>query len=889
MTWWARLWRREQLEHQLDAELRDHFERQVADYVRDGTSEADARRRARLEFGGMDQIKEECRDARGTRWVEDVAQDVRYSLRVLAGSPAFTLVAVVSLALGIGANTAIFSLVNSLLLRTLPVAHAERLVLLDEGSWTNPIWEQIRARQDELFDGATAWAGGEFNLAASGPTDFVQGLMASGRFFEVLGVPAMIGRTFGPEDDRRGGGPDGPVAVISYAFWQRHFAGGDVLGRPLTLDGVAFTVIGVTPPSFFGPDTGRSFDVIVPIGTEPLMRGEESALDRRSTWWLNITARLKPGQTVEQATAALRGVQPQIRQATLPSNWPPEELARYLGGGFTLVPSGSGPAVVRDRYQRPLLTIMAVVAFILLIACANVANLMLARANARRHELAVRLAIGASRFRIGRQLLTESLLIAAAGAALGLLVARWGSQLLVRQLSTPREAVFLDLSLDWRVLAFTATVAVLTALLFGIAPAFRLGRVEPTEAFKEQGRQVAGETRHALSSPLVIVQVALSLVLVIGAGLFVRTFASLSTLDLGFDPQPLLLVQVDAQRSTVSATGRGAMLARAADAAAAVPGVASAAASMLTPMSGMGWNTLVELPDGPPLPRNELMSWMNAVMPGWFATYRTRLVAGRDFGPEDRLGGPPVAIVNEAFLRKFVADVNPLGHMVHRQSTSTDPEPPLEIVGVVADSAYRSLREPFPPTMYVPVAQRDEAPPFASVTVRAAAGPPERLTRSVAAAIADVDPNLALTFLPMSAQINGALVQERLLAVLSGAFGALALLLAAIGLYGVTAYGVTRRRTEIGIRMALGADARKVVALILRRTAVLVGAGLLLGATVGAWISRYVATLLYGVAPTDPVTFLAAALVLAAVGACAAWLPARRAAAIDPGRVLREG
>jgi predicted permease len=889
MTWWRRLLQRDRVERQLDAELRDHFDRLVADYVKAGSSSVEARRRARLAFGGMEQVKEDCRDVRGTRWLDELSQDVRYGLRILRKSPAFSLVAVASLALGIGANSAIFALVDGVLLKSLPVREPDRLVLLDDGSWTNPIWEQLRDRQHEWAGAALAWSDTRFDLSHGGTTEYVEGVWASGGFFEALGVPALVGRTFGAADDQRNGGPDGPVAVISYAFWQRRFGGeASVIGRTLTLDRVPFTIVGVTPPAFLGTTPGRSFDVAVPIGTQAIVHGPRSWLDGRSTWVLEIMARLRPGQTPDEATAALRAIQPQIRAATLPDGWPAPMLEQYLREGFTLVSAAGGPAGFRSRYERPLWIIMAVVVLVLLIACANIANLMLARASGRRHELTMRLALGASRVRIARQLLVESLLLALAGAALGLVFAQWGSRLIVAQLSTPRSTVALDLALDWRVVGFTALVAVATALLFGIAPALRIRRVDPIEALKEQSRSFAGEGRRVFGAPLLVVQVACTLVLVVAAGLFMRTFGKLATLDIGLDRDAVLVVDVDIARARVGQEGRLALFERIRDAAAAVPGVRGAGLSLITPVSGAGWNGPIELPDRPDVGVRERMTSYNSATPGWFATLGTALLAGRDFTGHDSAGSPKVAIANQTFVRRYLKG-EPIGQTV-RYETGPQGIQQVEIVGVVEDAAYRSVRDPVPPVLHLPVKQAHaEGPMRLSLSIRSASGSAALLTRSVADAIAGVDRDVSLTFRPLAAFIDGALVRERLLAMLSGFFAALALLLAGIGLYGMTAYAVSRRRAEIGIRMALGAQSSRVVAMMLKKIALPVGLGLIAGAGASYWASRYVGTLLYNIDARDPLTFAGAAVFLAVVSLVAAWLPARRAARIDPARVLHEG
>jgi putative ABC transport system permease protein len=894
MTWLHRWLGRARVEAELDAELRDHLERRVAGLVEAGAPEAEARRQAVLEFGGLEQVKEECRDARGTRWAHDLAQDLRYALRTLGKAPLFAIVAILSLALGIGANATIFSLVNGLLLRTLPVREPSRLVVLDGGSWTNPVWEQIRDHHDRFAESAAAWGSERLDLAQAGQSEFIEGLYASGGYFEMLGVGAILGRTFTPLDDGRGGGPDGPVAVISHRVWQQRFGGrADVIGRTLLLNRAPFTIIGVLPPGFHGPIVGRSFDVTVPLGTIDLFKtGPENALDSRSWWWLEIGARLRPGDDVADATRALRDLQPLIRQATMPERWPPQMQAQYLRDGFTLVEAATGPSELQQQVRAPLVTLMAVVGIVLLIACANLANLLLARASARRHELAMRRALGASAWRLARQLLAESLLLSTAGAALGLLFAHWGSRLLVGQLSTFRMAVSLDVPLDWRVLAFTAGVAVATTFVFGTAPAFAAARVDPNDALKEQGRLLAGERRRALSSPLVVAQVALSFVLVVAAGLFVRTFATLAALDPGFDSGRVLLAQVDAQHSPVPAADRVTLFERLSREVATVPGIEAAGASVISPLSGMGWNGPIALPGLEGRPDLERMAWFNGVTPGFFAAYGTAIVAGRDFTPADRSGSVPVAIVNQAFVRKYIPDGRPLSRVVGREGPPDTNWPPVEIVGVAEDAAYRSLRDERPPTMYLPLLQLEEGFMTEStvIAVRSAAGiTPAALTRSVVDVIASVDRNLLMTLRPLQDQVDDGLVRERIIAALSGFFGVLALLIAGIGLHGVTAYAVSRRRTEIGVRMALGADAGRVLRMVLGRVARLVGTGVAVGLILSVWASRFVGRLLYGLDGHDALTLLGSAAVLIAVAALAAWLPARRAARIDPAAVLREG
>ena len=792
-----------------DAELREEIEahralRQDA-FERDGLAPDDAARASRRALGNVALAIDDARDVWTIRTVDSLWQDVRAALRGLRKSPGFALVAIGTLALGIGANTALFSIFSSLILRPLPVRDPGSLALLTNGSWSYPIWQEIRAREDDLFDGAFAWSSQSFDLSPSGQRDPVDGAYVSGRFFDVLGVTATRGRMLTRADD--GGAPDGPVAVISHRLWQHRFAGvNDIVGRQLTVQRIPFTIVGVMPPGFFGSDVGRMTDVMLPFAAEPLIRPRESRLAEKGSWWLQIMVRLKAGQGLEQSSAALRVLQAQIT----------EGASRQLQP-FTLVAAATGNSSLRSRFEAPLLAMVVAVGLVLLVACANIASLLLARALARRRELSVRLALGSSRGRIARLLFIESLIVAVAGAAFGLVFAKSSSALLVQQLSTWQSTVSLDLALDWRVLAFTAALACLSALTAGVAPVLGLKSVTPGDALKDAGRGIAGDRRFAVRSMLVVAQIAVSLVLVVAAGLFLRTFASLNQLPLGFVPEPLLVAELNLQASGGPPEERGARVERLRDAAAAVRGVRSASVSAnRVPTGGGGWASGgVAIGDGPMSPSRPLL-WLNGTTPGWFDTMGIPLRNGRDFEAGDRVGSRHVAIVNEAFVRRYLPGEQPIGQSVR---LGFDAATRYEIVGVVGDTVYTTPSEGMLATMYVPMAQRKPADfwPTVLLTLNAAPGRRAAVERDVGEALTRVDPAIAFTFGTFDQLVEATVTQERLIAMLSSFFGGLALLLAAVGLYGVVAHAVRARQAEIGLRMALGATPSSIVRLVFQR------------------------------------------------------------------------
>ena len=824
--------------------------------------------------------------------------DLRYALRILRANPGFTAVAVLSLTLGIGANVAIFQLLEAVRLRTLPVKDPQRLAMLqlaDRTGWrgnqataydaalTNPIWERFRESQN-AFAGVLAWADNDFNLAPGGEVRLARGLFVSGDFFRVLGVRPIQGRTFTAADDRRGCGL--PGAVISYSFWQREL-GGDtaVIGRKLTLNGHIVEIIGMTPAGFSGVEIGRSYDVAVPICSQAVLWSEGNWLNEGTTWWLTVMGRLKPGWTLAKTNAELRVSSTGLFHASLPPNYPAVNVKDYLKFKLEAVPAKTGVSALRTQYSDPLLLLLATTGLVLLIACSNLANLMLARATARAHEIAVRLALGASRVRLVRQLMVESALLALVGGACGLLLAGELSHLMVGLLGT-QNSLFLDLQPDGSVFAFAAGIAGLTCILFGLIPALRATRRPPADVMKTGGRGLTtSRERFGLRQALVVSQVALSLVLLVSALLFSGSLGKLLAVDAGFRQGGILITDLDLSRLMIPVAQRTAFKRDILQRIQALPGTAAAGEAYMLPLSGSGINNqvwLVGTDSNPKMTSN--FGWISG---GYFKAMGMTLLAGRDFDRRDTTSSPSVAIINQSFARKLGLGDNPVGKRFRREATPSQPETVFEIAGLVRDTKYYSLREEFAPIAFLSTAQDAEPGPFAQFVVRFDA-PLADVTSRVKQAVKEVSPAIIVDYKAFDEMIREGLLRQRLMARLSSFFGALAALIAAVGLYGVMSYLVMRRTNEIGIRMALGANRGNIVGLVLREAATLLLVGLTTGAVLAMAAGYAARSLLFGLRPTDAGILGMAAALLAAVTIAASYLPAWRASRLDPMAALRE-
>jgi predicted permease len=827
------------------------------------------------------------------RWEDEMIQDLRFGVRMLLKHKGFTVVAILSLALGIGANTAIFQLLDAVRLRTLPVRAPQELVELRmanmdgarggiwrEPSVTFPLWEQIRDRQ-QAFSGIFAWGTDTANLAPGGEVRRARVLYVSGDFFNTLGVNAARGRVFTTADDQRGCAA--PGIIISNEFWQREYGGdANVIGRQLTFSDHSFEIIGVTPANFFGMEVGRSFDLSLPICAASLVRGN-NRMYSGIMWWLTVNGRLKPGWTIDQAAAHTQTISPDLFATALPPDYPPNSVKDYLASKLMTVPAGTGSSELREKYEQSLWLLLAIAALVLLIACANLANLLMARASAREREIAVRKALGASRGRLIRQLLVESLLLALVGAVLGMVLAQVLSRLLVAFLSTSADPVFLDLAPDWRVLGFITGLAVATCLLFGLMPAIRITRRQTGAAIIASGRGMsASRERFTLRRALTVAQVALSLVLVAGALLFARSLSKILTIDMGFRDDNVLTATAMFHRLNLPRDRVPVFRDQLLERIRAIPGVESAALTNVVPLRDWGGGSAWI--DG--AAREPKPTRLSRVGPGYFQTLQIPLEAGRDFDARDRVGAPLVAIVNHAFARRFLNGANPLGHRLWIEAAPGSPDTLYEIVGFVADTKYADLREDFRPIGYYAAAQDEGAGAGGTFLIHSRL-PQGEMVAAVKRVLNEINPAITVDFEGLKPIVDATILRERLMATLSGFFGLLALLLACIGVYGILSYGVASRTTEIGIRMALGARRTDVFWMILREALWLVVIGVVVGLPLIFAVTRLAATLLFELSPTDPVSLIAAALLLLGVALLAGYLPSRRATRVDPMIALR--
>jgi putative ABC transport system permease protein len=880
MTWWRRVFSRNRLESQLDAELREHFDRLVRDFGERGHSDSEARRLARLEFGGMDQVKEACRDQRGTRWIDDTLQDVRYGLRGFRRQPGFAAVAILTLAIGVGANLTVFTLVDALLLRPLPVPDAAGLVTLTRWLQGNASehfsYPQVTALSEraDLFASVAGVGSASFQIGPAAALESVGGAWVSGHYFRTLQLVPAAGRLLSDADDRPGAAP---AAVISYDFWMRRFGGAtDAIGMPAIIEGRPVPIVGVTPRGFLGATVGERADITMAINAMAALRPEENSRTTIDSRWIRILARPAASLSREQVQSRLDVAWPQILDATTRPNMAADARKRALSMTLTVEEGRTGTSTLRRDLAVPLTAALALVTLVLVIACVNVANLLLARGATRTRELSLRLAIGAARGRIVRQLLVESALLAVTGAAAGLAIAWTGSAALAglieaRAVGPDGDIAFLDVAPNLRIVAATITTAIVTALGFGIVPAWRASAVAPGTAVPST--RVA-ESHGRFGGWLIVAQVSLSLVIVFGAGLFTRSLQTLRAIDRGFEPGSVLLVGTNPIRSITSLDELVAFNQSLLRQVETLPGVGAASLAAMTPLQGGGMSQPMTV-NGVPTGLDEI--YFNIVAPRYFDIVGTPIVKGRDLGEFDDTSAPLVAVVNQAFARKYLEGLDPLGQRVRMSPffTKTD----MTIVGVVKDAVYESLRAPAPPTLYASYLQVRGRPMNLVLDARS---PVAELSAAVRRAIQPRVPASPLRVRTLAAQVDNHLFEERLLVLLTSIFGALALTLAAIGVYGLMSFGVTTRTREIGIRLALGARPGNVTRLVLVHALRMVAIGVAIGLPLAWLASRFISRLTFGVQPTDVPAIASAIAILVSVGIAAAAIPARRAAAVDP-------
>jgi predicted permease len=905
--WWQRL--RATLvpdrgDEDLEEELRLHLEHVAAEARRRGHDPDEAVRVARLEAGGIAQAMEALRDQRGLLWLEDLGRDVRYGLRVLRRSPAFAAVAILTLALGIGANAAIFHLIDALRLRSLPIANPDELVDIradgidgfgvnsgPNGRVTYPLWHEIRTHQRAL-SGTFAWGNAGLVIGRGADARRAEGLWVSGDFFRVLGLVPARGRLLAPSDDSPA--CDAGAAVVSYDYWQASLGGREsVVGSTVTIMNNAFTVVGVAPAGFSGLEVGRSFDVALPLCI--VVRATPDS-QRRDSWWLRVMGRLEPGETLAAADAHVRSLSPGILEATIPDGYSADLLERYKSLRFEAVPAGRGVSRLRQTHSMSLTLLLGLSGLVLLITCANLATLMLARAGAREREIAMRVAMGAPRRRLVSQMLVESLLVAAAGAAAAVPIAVASARALVTFLSTSDNPISLSVVGDWRLIAFVTAAAVLTTLFFGLVPSLRVSLVDPVAAMRQTSRGLTVDRHRArLRRGFVAGQIAVSLVLVVSAALFVRSFRNLSAVDLGFDPNGLIVASFFDMGGFAPPERRPAFQQEVTSAIRSTPGVVAVAASMHVPLDGNTWSHFFRLPD---VAGDETkVARFAYISPGYFETMRVKVLAGRGFDEHDRTESRRVLLVNDAFVRQHLGGAQAVGSRVRTVAESGYPETTYEIVGVVGSTKYGTLRDEdcfcdagndaMPPIAYVPIAQDPNPLPFVHVIARAS-GSVSTVAAGIRRRFDTIDPGVGVQVAELAPRMGTLLATERAMAWLAGAFGVLAIVLVVVGLYGVIAYLAVSRRPEVGIRLALGCTRAGIVALVLLDSLWLLAAGAAIGLPLAGFVMRGAGTLLFGIAPTDVPTLAIATVVLVAAGSIAGSIPAFRAALLPPMAAIRD-
>lgn len=886
------LFRRNRLDRDLESELRGHLEMLRDDYLKRGLSPEEARYAAARAFGGVEQVKEEYREQRGLSMLETLAHDVRDALRRFRSRPGFAAIAVVTLALGIGANTAIFSLLNTLLFRDLPVREPEQLVEVGtHGSYgpaepvSFPIFDEL-ARRQQVFSQMSVWLGdGVATVEVNGTLTRADWYTVDGNFYDELGAVPLIGRLITPSDVNLHRGAPASVVVLGYGFWRRAFDGSlAAIGKAIRIEGTPFTVIGVTRPGFTGMGLATEPDVTIPLTAEPLIEGVPSSkLYSGSRFWLRVTGRLKPGVTLTQARAQISAAWPAILKTTVPSEFNAKQQSDYLATRVEVTSAATGiDWFLRAHFTWPLYVLMGLAGLVLLIACVNLANLMLAEGAARSHEMAVRVALGAGRWRLARQVLAESVLLSGAGAAAGVAIALWSSAALGNfMMSTYAVPPALRLSPDARVLAFTAAVAVLTGVLFGLASAVQAARQHPAGALQEGARAMGGSAGR-FGKLLMVGQVALSVVLLTGAGLFVHSLENLRGFRRGFQTDRVLSVQLLPVPNGYKNIDNLSYYSELVQRTAAIPGVRSAALANFVP----GWSAVPDetVSRAESSPENARAAKFTMTAPGFFDTMGIGFRGGRDFAWDDTEKAQRVVILSA----KLAAEIFPSGDAVGRHiRIGTDPKrQDLEVVGVVGNAYINGVRTPQLSVVYADILQEGERAHWGNLLIRTS-GDPAAVAPEVRRLLDSMGHEYVFGVKTLKQADDQALINERMTAALAEVFGALALLLAVVGLYGLMAFAVTRRAHEIGIRMALGAPRQGILWMVLGQTIRLVGIGIAFGVPCALAANRLIAHMLFGVSPDDPLTLVLVSLALLAAGAAAGLVPARRATAIDPMAALR--